>query len=98
MLRKVVFDFEAPKGRIYIEKSKRYPSAAGATLDAPNLPLTAWTPRGQGLLLSWSGLDEYGSPTRSVDHIAPLHRFVAERWFIPGVGATPVVLTLLMTW
>lgn len=85
----------------FVELLSKYPTAAGVTLDSPpgtTLPLTIETPRGPGLLLSWSAYNEDGQQIRTTDDVAPVYRFQGERWLRPELGSPAATLSPLMTW
>jgi hypothetical protein len=85
----------------FVEVLSKYPTAGGVTLDSPPgtpLPLTIETPRGRGLLLSWSAYDDDGQLIRTMDDVAPVYRFQGERWLRPAFGSPSATLSPLMTW
>jgi hypothetical protein len=83
-----------------LEVLSKYPTAKGVTLDSPQgvQPITVATPRGHGLLLSWSAYDEQGQRVREFDDVAPVYRFQGERWLRPALGSKRATLSPLMTW
>jgi hypothetical protein len=85
----VTFAWKTKSAEFVKEKLDAYDVPDDWTLDtAPQAgPIFAPTPRGQGVLVSWSGIDETtGERTRGLEDIASEYRYRGERWIRPKLG------------
>lgn len=86
-----------------------YPSATGWT-HAPSQavgthapaqavdPFLVFTPQGNGVQVSWPRQLEPEGDVRTLDEIAPAHRFQGERWLQPTLGEKGTPVAPMMRW